>query len=425
MKIWKMTNAVDTKELDVVKERGLMDNIGKGISLGNQWTTLEMKHTYGEDNTDIYGITSQLADMVINARAIEALKDYLVNKVELLPVEYNNEEYYVMNVINILDCIDKNSSIADKYGGFKNYIFIEEEINNEHIFKTISYDYELTELPIISSQTFVSDEFKQRVEEAGLQGFRFRLAWSSEPEVYVERNPRIRVTDRQDAETHISTFYGPIQHMIPADSNDAGDPEIYITEPTVAVPYQTLVSFGNSYFRGMTPASLDTGYAEIVMHLPANAQLTKENWENRPFGWVVPMMRHFVKEIMQRGYYTGQWLVFPNQSEEDLADTYQEMFSETGVPAHTQILAYDDSTSYCGVMIVPPLPQCAEALTMPYRDAGKEMEGEWPIYFHTLLPLYREEIIHFFEQGRDALISKLMVNGVEAVYQWDRKNSCL
>lgn len=250
LKIWKMTNAVDTKELDVVKERGFIDNIGSGVSLINQWTTLEMKHTYGENNTDIYEITSQLADMVINARAIEVLKDYLENKVELLPVKYNNEKHYVMNVINILDCIDKNSSIADKYGGFKNYVFIEEEINNEHIFKTISYDYELTELPIISSQTFVSDEFKQRVEEGGLQGFRFRLAWSSEPEAYVERNPRIRVTDRQDAEAHISTFYGPIQHMIPADSNDAGDPEIYITEPTAAVPYQTLVSFGNSYFRG-------------------------------------------------------------------------------------------------------------------------------------------------------------------------------
>ncbi|MEK4053998.1 DUF1629 domain-containing protein [Paenibacillus sp. FSL F4-0087] len=151
MKIWKMTNAVDTKELDVVKERGFIDNIGSGVSLINQWTTLEMKHTYGENNTDIYEITSQLADMVINARAIEVLKDYLENKVELLPVKYNNEKHYVMNVINILDCIDKNSSIADKYGGFKNYVFIEEEINNEHIFKTISYDYELTELPIISS----------------------------------------------------------------------------------------------------------------------------------------------------------------------------------------------------------------------------------------------------------------------------------
>ena len=213
--------------------------------------------------------------------------------------------------------------------------------------------------------------------------------------------------------------------MIPAESNDAGDPEIYISKPTAAVPYQTLVSFGNSYFRGMTPASLDTGYAEIVMHLPADAQLTVEYGEGRPFGWVVPMMRHFVKEIMQRGYYIGQWLVFPNQSEEDLADTYREMFTETGVPAHTEILPYDKSTAYCGVMIVPPLPQCAEALTMPYRDGGKEIEGEWPIYFHTLLPLYREEIIHFFEKGRDSLIQKLMAHGVEAVYQWDRKNSCL
>jgi len=425
MKIWIMSEAVDTQILDFTKKEEMLHRVNKGIKLIDKWSLPELRLKYDGDETQLYSIASRLSVMVMEVSAIEVLRDLLDGKIEYLPVLYDKKEHYILNVLTILDCIDLENSIADKYGGFSKLEFIEEKISGQHMFKTISYDYEITEHPIISSATYVSDEFKQRVEAAGLEGFDFDLAWSSEPEAYVERNPRIRVTDRQDAETHISTFYGPIQHMIPADSNDAGDPEIYITEPTVAVPYQTLVSFGNSYFRGMTPASLDTGYAEIVMHLPANAQLTKENWENRPLGWVVPMMRHFVKEIMQRGYFIGQWLVFPNQSEEDLADTYQEMFSETGVPAHTQILAYDDSTSYCGVMIVPPLPQCAEALTMPYRDAGKEMEGEWPIYFHTLLPLYREEIIHFFEQGRDALISKLMANGVEAVYQWDRKNSCL
>jgi len=425
LKIWRMSEVIDGQILDVVKDGGKLEELNRGISLINEWEVIQLRLKYEGNSTQIYSISSHPSDMILDQDAVNKLSEFMVKTVELLPVVYNNETHHVMNVLNILDGINMDKSIANKHGGFSKLEFIEEKISGQHIFKTISYDYEITEHPIISSATYVSDEFKQRVEEAGLQGFDLRLAWSSEPEAYVERNPRIRVTDRQDAETHISTFYGPIQHMIPADSNDAGDPEIYITEPTVAVPYQTLVSFGNSYFRGMTPASLDTGYAEIVMHLPANAQLTKENWENRPLGWVVPMMRHFVKEIMQRGYFIGQWLVFPNQSEEDLADTYQEMFSETGVPAHTQILAYDDSTSYCGVMIVPPLPQCAEALTMPYRDAGKEMEGEWPIYFHTLLPLYREEIIHFFEQGRDALISKLMANGVEAVYQWDRKNSCL
>ncbi|QLG37109.1 suppressor of fused domain protein [Paenibacillus sp. E222] len=425
MKIWRMSEVTDGQILDVVKDGGMLEELNKGISLINEWKVIQMRLKYEGDSTQIYSISSHLSDMILNQHAAIELREFLENNVEVLPVIYKNETHYVMNVLNILDCINLDKSIANKYGGFEKLEFIEERVSGQHIFKTIFYNYEITEHPIISSATYVSDEFKQRVEEAGLEGFDFDLAWSSEPEAYVERNPRIRVTDRQDAETHISTFYGPIHNMIPAESNDAGDPEIYITEPTAAVPYQTLVSFGNSYFRGMTPASLDTGYAEIVMHLPVDAQLTKENWENRPLGWVVPMMRHFVKEIMQRGYFTGQWLVFPNQSEEDLADTYREMFSETGVPAHTKILPYDDSTTYCGVMIVPPLPQCPEALNMPYRDEGKEMEGEWPIYFHTLLPLYREEIIHFFEKGRDSLITKLMANGVEAVYQWDRQNSCL
>ncbi|WP_256984914.1 MULTISPECIES: suppressor of fused domain protein [Paenibacillus] len=425
MKIWSMSEAVDTKILDFIKNEEMLHRVSKGTQLIDKWSLSELGLKYDGDETQLYSIASRLSVMVMEVSAIEVLRDLLDGKVEYLPVLYNKKEHYILNVLNILEVIDLEKSVSDKYGGFEKLEFIEERVSGQHIFKTIFYNYEITEHPIISSATYVSDEFKQRVEEADLEGFDFDLAWSSEPEAYVERNPRIRVTDRQDAEAHITTFYGPIQSMIPADSNDAGDPEIYITEPTAAVPYQTLVSFGNSYFRGMTPASLDTGYAEIVMHLPADAQLTEKNWENRPLGWVVPMMRHFVKEIMQRGYFIGQWLVFPNQSEEDLADTYREMFSETGVPAHTQILPYDKSTSYCGVMIVPPLPQCSGALNMPYRDEGKEMEGEWPIYFHTLLPLYREEIIHFFEKGRDSLISKLMANGVEAVYQWDRKNSCL
>ena len=420
-----MTEDCDNELLDVANENGVITNINQGSSLAEFWEEIDLKkHSEGE-SADIYSIASDLTYLVLNKHAAEVLSDLLVDKVELLPVFYNNEKYYIINVLNILECIDLKNSIADKYGGFDKVEFIEDKVTRQHIFKTLSYDYNIQSDPIISVETYVSDEFKQRVEKSGLKGFYFRLAWSSEPDAYVERNPRIRVTDRQDAEAHISTFYGPIQYMIPAESNDAGDPEIYISKPTAAVPYQTLVSFGNSYFRGMTPASLDTGYAEIVMHLPADAQLTVEYGEGRPFGWVVPMMRHFVKEIMQRGYYIGQWLVFPNQSEEDLADTYREMFTETGVPAHTEILPYDKSTAYCGVMIVPPLPQCAEALTMPYRDGGKEIEGEWPIYFHTLLPLYREEIIHFFEKGRDSLIQKLMAHGVEAVYQWDRKNSCL
>ncbi|MFP3435873.1 hypothetical protein SB781_39610, partial [Paraburkholderia sp. SIMBA_061] len=74
-----------------------------------------------------------------------------------------------MNILNILDCVNIDQSIPTKYGGFKKFVFEENEIQNQHIFKTLSYNYEIQKEPFISSQTFVSDEFKQRVEEAGLQ----------------------------------------------------------------------------------------------------------------------------------------------------------------------------------------------------------------------------------------------------------------
>lgn len=42
-------------------------------------------------------------------------------------------------------------------------------------------------------------------------------------------------------------------------------------------------------------------------------------------------------------------------------------------------------------MIVPPLPQCSGAFKMEFREDGKRIEGDWPIYFHTLLPYRKNE----------------------------------
>ena len=51
------------------------------------------------------------------------------------------------------------------------YAFKPEIIKDNHIFKIVEFP---------KSEVFVSDEFKQKVEEAGLKGFKFELVWDSE-----------------------------------------------------------------------------------------------------------------------------------------------------------------------------------------------------------------------------------------------------
>ena len=94
---------------------------------------------------------------------------------------------------------------------------------------------------------------------------------------------------------------------------------------------------------------------------------------------------------------------FERQPTDDLRSTYGVMLSGGDFELLYNMKSYSFSTDFCGVMVVPPLPQCKDVLRMTYLDEGKEVAGEWPIYFHTLLPLYREEIEHQFKYGLDTL----------------------
>ena len=160
------------------------------------------------------------------------------------------------------------------------------------------------------------------------------------------------------------------------------------------------------------------------MHLPQNWEIAQNSLTDRIQGWPLNLLRKFGQNILNNGYWLGQWIVFPNQPEEDLRETYQATLEGVQPQSLLSIHPYDASTEFCGVMIVPPLPQCSEVFTMKYRDEGKVREGEWPVYFHTLLPLYREEIVHYFKEGRESLLQKLMVNGVEAAFDLNRPNVC-
>lgn len=86
-----------------------------------------------------------------------------------------------INIITVLNCIDyehakyKMFSDQKRIMRFETYSFFEDKINQTHIFKIIDE-------PV--RKPFVSDTFKNAVEEAGLTGFRFELVWDSKQVVY-------------------------------------------------------------------------------------------------------------------------------------------------------------------------------------------------------------------------------------------------
>lgn len=85
-------------------------------------------------------------------------------------LEKKNEFYYILNILNVLDCIDYEKSefrkLMDQYIIDVNKYVFKNNVRGIPIFK-IYLDC------IINLDTYVNDEFKNLIEENKLEGFKF------------------------------------------------------------------------------------------------------------------------------------------------------------------------------------------------------------------------------------------------------------
>lgn len=129
-------------------------------------------------------------DMVFPAfsrRACDVLGDLIEPNGELLPLVSDVGEYYFYNITKVVDILDVENSICDflfkKRGTTKPieyFAFHKKELNGLSIFR-------LMDLPI---ETFVTDEFVERVHSHGLNGFHFTKVWPFPPGVKWEVEAR-------------------------------------------------------------------------------------------------------------------------------------------------------------------------------------------------------------------------------------------
>ena len=115
----------------------------------------------------------------VNKRAVEVLSDLIEGQVEFLPLIAADEEWYLLYTTNVVDAVDFSKSDVTFFPNSQRImcidkpVFFEKQLKGNHIFK-------IPQLKL--SSLFVSDEFRQRVMEAGLMGIKFELVWDSEAE---------------------------------------------------------------------------------------------------------------------------------------------------------------------------------------------------------------------------------------------------
>lgn len=179
MKIWELRTELDCYET-VTYANGFsleFDQSFNGQSKIDTWTPLALKAVEG--NLPFADITSFSPGIpVVSPKVIEVTNDLIINQVEVLSTLCADCELYLLNITNRIDVVDYSKSQVKYFSDGKKVLrfiklaFIEEKVRGSHIFKLVEKN----------GFVYVSDEFRQRIIDNGLTGFRFELVWDSEAE---------------------------------------------------------------------------------------------------------------------------------------------------------------------------------------------------------------------------------------------------
>ncbi len=182
MKIWKLNFELDLYDNLMPVNKISIDELQTfdGRSKKDNWRAIKVKRMEPEKSLELSNAPGFYWHIpVFDKRAVDVLNKYLINTSEILLLKNEERDFYAINIIKILDCIDYENSEykmfkdGKKIMRFKKYVFKQNAINDIHFFK-------IKDEPI--GRPFVTDSFRNSVLDAGLTGFKFQLVWDSEVE---------------------------------------------------------------------------------------------------------------------------------------------------------------------------------------------------------------------------------------------------
>lgn len=146
-----------------------------GTRCGKSWIPLQVKlvHEHPLVLGDFIKLETVLGVLVCNRKALECLLPHLQHDMEVLPLAVVNHDdnCYLLNFLNVIDCLDEaNSKIrrfttSQRILAVEEYAFVESKMRHSMLFK----------VPQLATRTlFCNDDFKHIIQENKLTGLEFR-----------------------------------------------------------------------------------------------------------------------------------------------------------------------------------------------------------------------------------------------------------
>ena len=180
MKLWKLW-FTDEKYDDLMLDGKITYdflNQFDGRSLINDWEIPKVCRMEPDNKNRMMGDGMEFYIPAFNEKALKVLYPLIANSVEVLDLDCKDGKYYGINVTAVLDIIDyeradyKTFRDGKRIMYFKKYAFRDtNELHQHNIFKLIDEP---------KRASFVTEKFKNSVEENYLTGFVFELVWDSE-----------------------------------------------------------------------------------------------------------------------------------------------------------------------------------------------------------------------------------------------------
>jgi hypothetical protein len=154
----------------------------KAVNL-SAWVPLPVRRNYSVKGNlakplaDRVGIDADVDPMVLSRRALDVLLPYIGGLGQVLPLAFDEAEYSLFNITNVVDALDEGKSELEHFpssgrlSGVKRYAFRLEAVRDQLIFK-------IPQQP--GGFAFVTDRFVEIVKANGLTGFEFKRMWSDE-----------------------------------------------------------------------------------------------------------------------------------------------------------------------------------------------------------------------------------------------------
>ncbi|MFC4779235.1 imm11 family protein [Paenibacillus sp. GCM10023252] len=173
MKIWQLRPIEKCMELDFNLLEDYQNDF-QGVPIHHSYENRISLVKKGRHNEIAY-LTAGIP--VFNLKAFDVVSDLIKDDVQFLPTTVEGNEFVLVNVLSLINCLDYTKSVVEKNNrlgfvdGISEIYFLEAYIRDKNIFK-------IPEFP--KTRVYVTDTFKEAVEASKLKGFEFSKVWDSE-----------------------------------------------------------------------------------------------------------------------------------------------------------------------------------------------------------------------------------------------------